>query len=374
MTEQVFRPPYDPTFIGREKELRLLSQHVFSREYSFNPIFISGVGGVGKTSLIKQFIASSRLSSAPLWLDLYSQQDAAQAVDSFIERLYAERQKERFLVVVDGAEVLNDEQLNSTIRRIYNFKAVRSLIVGTRRVPNVERARVINLEPLSESEARHLLETLAPIELPQETIIEAVNSVHRHPLAISLIAGLLQSGDPSSLALLLKGQLYEIGETTESTPDQIVEVVRPRIVSANEAIIMELKKQPETIYNLHPRKFEEVLADLLVDMGWEVELTNATRDGGKDMLAFLNTELGKMLCLVEAKRYRQDRKIGVGLVRTLYGTLCDHQANSAMMVTTSSFSSDAQAFQKRHEYQLNLKDYADIVNWISGYRQKAKHQ
>ena len=55
-------------------------------------------------------------------------------------------------------------------------------------------------------------------------------------------------------------------------------------------------------------------------------------------------------------------------MRALYGTLCDYQANSAMLVTTSSFTSDAHEFQKKHRYQLSLKDYANVVEWIQRYK------
>jgi restriction system protein len=136
----------------------------------------------------------------------------------------------------------------------------------------------------------------------------------------------------------------------------------------NDALIAYLKKHPESIYDLPPRKFEELLADLLTDMGWEVELTPATRDGGKDLLAYFNTGIGRLLCLVETKRYRRERRVGVDLIRTLYGTLCDLQANSAMLVTTSSFTSGARAFQRQHEYQLALRDYADVVKLIYSYK------
>jgi HJR/Mrr/RecB family endonuclease len=103
-------------------------------------------------------------------------------------------------------------------------------------------------------------------------------------------------------------------------------------------------------------------------MGWRVELTPATRDGGKDLLAYLDTDVGEILCLVEAKKHRRDRKVGIDLVRTLYGTLCDYQANSAMLVTTSSFTPDAKEFQKKHQYQLSLKDYVNVVDWIKRYK------
>lgn len=139
---------------------------------------------------------------------------------------------------------------------------------------------------------------------------------------------------------------------------------------ANEALVERLRNHPQAIYQLPPRKFEELIAELLSDLGYEVELTPATRDGGKDILAYMSTPHGRVLCLVEAKRYRRDRPVGVELVRQLYGTLTDAEASSAMLVTTSSFSPDARTFQKRHEYRLALRDYGNIVDWMDGYRRR----
>ena len=81
----------------------------------------------------------------------------------------------------------------------------------------------------------------------------------------------------------------------------------------------------------------------------------------------MSTPHGQVLCLVEAKRYRQDRPVGVELVRQLYGTLIDADASSAMLVATSSFTSGAKAFQQKHQYKIALRDYSNIVQWIQGY-------
>jgi restriction system protein len=105
-------------------------------------------------------------------------------------------------------------------------------------------------------------------------------------------------------------------------------------------------------------------ADLLRDMGYDVTLTKATRDGGVDIVASNKNDLGKFLYLVDAKKYRQNHKIGVGMIRTLLGTLADYQASSAMLVTTSSYSKDARAMEKKHEWQLALHDYIDVASWI----------
>src|SRR6185437_5910463 len=125
-----------------------------------------------------------------------------------------------------------------------------------------------------------------------------------------------------------------------------------------------LRKQPSDLFRISPRQFEEVIADLLSGMGMEVELTPTTRDGGKDILAYMQTEIGKFLTLVEAKQYDERRPVGVSLVRSLFGTLVDHNATSAMLVTTSRFAKPAQQFQERHRYQLTLKNYDDVVSWL----------
>ena len=136
------------------------------------------------------------------------------------------------------------------------------------------------------------------------------------------------------------------------------------MINASQEIAKRLKQEPKDIHKLTPRQYEELIAELLRDMGHEVSLTKATRDGGKDILASMKTDIGEILCLVDTKKYRRDRKIGVGMVRTLYGTLADYQATSAMLVTTSSYSPDARAMQEKHKYQLSLKDYTDVAVWI----------
>lgn len=177
---------------------------------------------------------------------------------------------------------------------------------------------------------------------------------------------MLNNAGAAGLERLLTGNLYSL----TGSPGGLLlpESVAPRIISVNDALLEKLKREPQTIYDLTSRKFEEIVADLLSDMGIEVELTPETRDGGCDILAYIDAGVGKMLCLVEAKRYRENFKVGVGVVRTLYGTLCDAHASSAMLVTTSSFSSVAQEFANQYEWRLKLRDYGNLVRWIEGYK------
>lgn len=144
-------------------------------------------------------------------------------------------------------------------------------------------------------------------------------------------------------------------------------VILPTLTDTAEILARRLLKEPNSIYQLSPRVFEELIAALLEDLGWKIHLTPATRDGGRDIVALIPSEIGNILCLVEAKRYRQDRKVGVGVVRQLYGTVAHEEASYGLLVTSSTFSREAEQFEQAHRYRIGLKDFEDILQWVRRY-------
>jgi hypothetical protein len=38
-----------------------------------------------------------------------------------------------------------------------------------------------------------------------------------------------------------------------------------------------------------------------------------------------------------------------------------------MLATTATYSKDARKMEEKHEYQLNLADYAKVVEWVHKY-------
>jgi restriction system protein len=368
MEEFKYQRVIDSGFVGRDSELEWLRNKFFLE--SHKTIAVTGSGGTGKTTLVKHFTASSRIVSTPFWLNLEREKNAEETLLKFIDELYEKRPRGGIFVVIDGADSLSEENIKLAQSRIYNIKATKGLIFIARSLPDLDRVSRLNLDSLSEDFASELIKGLLDNTLTPEQLELAIKSSHGNPLAMVLLAKILAGEESKEVLSVLGGQLYNFSDGFLLPEKEIITTIGPTIMSATDRLVDKLRMQPESIFDLSPREFEELLANLLSDMGWEVELTKATRDGGKDILAYLDTDLGKMLCLVEAKKYRKDRKIGVDLVRTLYGTLCDHQANSAMLITTSSFSPDAKAFQKRHEYQLRLRAFGDIALWIKNYKNR----
>lgn len=372
-----FEREYERNFIGREKELEWLDERLYRREYSFSPIIISGPSGVGKTSLLKEWFSSRRISYTPLWLDLSLNIDDNAIDNLLIEiRKISDAQYKRggkLTVVIDGTDVWSQKKHEEVAGRILNYKIVSSLIFIRQKTLKFSRAEHLVLYPLSNSSTADLLRKLLSIELTDSQISKAIEASKGFPLALTILSKLIQNENIDLLHSINKNPLYDIKNDILVPHNKIITETKPIIVKANQKLITSLQQQPGNLRNLSPREFEELLAVLLKDMGWDVELTKQTKDGGADILAYLNTDIGRLLCLVEAKHYREDRKIGVDLVRTLYGTLCDAQANSAMLVTSSSFTSDAKTFQQKHSYQLNLKEYADVIDWILKFGTRNKN-
>lgn len=310
-------------FAGRKTELQSLYQLV-SRQTRI--ISVVGDFGIGKTTLVRIFVKEL----APMFDNLWTigKEILHSDISHEIERL--NRQGEMLaplLVVIDNADELSPDLLRQQIRKIHNFGRVPTVILISRN-------------------------SLAYDGEITEFFLES-----------------LTGEDFLRWAQLKNGVIYDLNEGAQETEQRIIEEFKPEIILLNDTVIRHLKKSPRDIYTLDPRKFEEVIAELLSDQGCEVEVTPVTGDGGKDILAWMNTPLGKVLALVEAKRFKESRPVGVELVRQLYGVLHLHgKASHAMMVTTSRFTKGAKVIQKEHEYELQLKDYTDVISWIAGYK------
>lgn len=135
----------------------------------------------------------------------------------------------------------------------------------------------------------------------------------------------------------------------------------------NAELLILLSKFPELMDQLSPRKFEELVARLFKDKGYEVTLTQATRDGGYDFLAKINNGITSTVLLGECKRYKRENKVGVEVVRGMYGVTEAHRANQGLIITSSYFTKDAREEQLRIGNRIGLKDFNNLVEWLKPY-------
>ncbi|HET7831649.1 MAG TPA: restriction endonuclease [Gallionella sp.] len=148
-------------------------------------------------------------------------------------------------------------------------------------------------------------------------------------------------------------------------------VVGPQCIAlledVNEELLRMISRSPDLVYKLAPRKFEELIARLFADRGYEVSLTKATRDGGYDLLAKWSDGMATSVVFAECKRYEKNIKVGVDVVRGLYGVTEMHGANQGLVITSSYFTKDAIEEQLRIGNRIGLRDFNNLVDWLKPY-------
>lgn len=169
--------------------------------------------------------------------------------------------------------------------------------------------------------------------------------------------------------LFLSDLSHELNKYTLTDLSNSITAIGKEIITVssfiNDRLLKEFHKNPEKMLSMSPREFEEFIAELFNLEGFNVELTPFIKDGGKDIIAVKNDDLGTHLYFAECKRYDQRNPVGVEYVRSLYGIVEKEKASKGILATTSYFTSGAEEFAKDVKYRIGLKDYEDIKNWIN---------
>jgi hypothetical protein len=138
--------------------------------------------------------------------------------------------------------------------------------------------------------------------------------------------------------------------------------------AATTELIRALGSNPIEWFSLGSRRFEEILAEIWSGLGWVTVLTPPTQDGGFDIRA-VKDEYGMILCyLIEAKAYKPDKKVGIDVVRKLYGVVEREKASHGIIATTSRFTKGAIKEAKALQYRVSLADFCRIQEWIKAYK------
>jgi restriction system protein len=100
-----------------------------------------------------------------------------------------------------------------------------------------------------------------------------------------------------SLQYYLSAELMYLPDDRIIGIDQCIEIIEAKFIN-------EINGQESIILKLKPRDFEWLIKILYNNIGYTTEITNATRDGGKDIIAYIKREDGNETVYVECKLYK----------------------------------------------------------------------
>jgi restriction system protein len=102
--------------------------------------------------------------------------------------------------------------------------------------------------------------------------------------------------------------------------------------------------------------------------GGEVKVTQASRDGGVDAIAFDPDPIRGGKIIIQAKRYTNT--VGVSAVRDLYGTVLNEGATKGILVTTADYGTDSYDFAKNKP--ITLLNGSNLLFLLEKHGHKAR--
>jgi len=159
----------------------------------------------------------------------------------------------------------------------------------------------------------------------------------------------LSQVDPQACLKVLNASVSK--SPTELAPVRPVlefSMVDPRFIEETD-VLSGLDQRPN-LMELTPSEFESLITNLFEKMGLETRLTQASRDGGVDCVAYDPRPIFGGKVVIQAKRYKHT--VGVSAVRDLFGTVQNEGASKGILVTTSGYGQASFDFAKGKPLEL----------------------
>jgi hypothetical protein len=150
----------------------------------------------------------------------------------------------------------------------------------------------------------------------------------------------------------------------------ICDLITPDHASLYEEIFDRFRRNPDELYKLSPRKYEEFLEVVFQNNGYRTLLGAGGNDGGVDLRLYTDDIVGESVTLVQAKRYKSENPIELQAVQALTAVVDDQKANRGLFVTTSRYLPCAKNFAARHNSRIQLASSAEVAEWCNSARSR----
>lgn len=353
---------FERPYFGRQAELETLA-NILSKRGAVAEVI--GPGGIGKTTLVSAFVHfyGDRFLGGIETFHGYRGGRLSDALDELARAFRGAAGP--VLFHIDDAELMDPDDAINTIRRLetgpWDFRTITSGRLG------IGLGTPLILGGLGRYDFEQMVRGSFGEDAEPAAIQKLWEDVQGSPLFAELLLNSWRSGqsrsieelgrllEPIALPGLLgaDGRPIRRGSALERPLIQSVKLVSGEL-------LRHVAKRPDLLFQLEPRQFEEFAAELFQRQGFEVTLTQQTRDGGKDLYLAKSDSLGSFRFAVECKRHAPDNPVRVDVIRSLQGVVSREMLTAGIVLTTSHFTRDAIEEARQTRYRMSLRDFTAL--------------
>lgn len=174
---------------------------------------------------------------------------------------------------------------------------------------------------------------------------------------LTWIVGLLPNKPYKAIEAL---QLYLTSEVSILPDDRVTGI--EQCIQIILAKFISFEEPAKELLNLKPFEFEKLINNLYVSMGYKTRLTNATRDGGKDIIAEKNSLDKLERVYIECKLYNKT-KLTAEYVRAFAYIISNDKVNRGVIFCTGYVSDNVKKIDRR----IQILTYNEISILLNAY-------
>jgi len=140
----------------------------------------------------------------------------------------------------------------------------------------------------------------------------------------------------------------------------------------NAEFIIWMKSNSDKSNAIHADAFEQLTGEVLTSHGFNIQFTGRIKNRSADLMAIQKSDHSDDIkYLVECKRYGETKKVGLDILNAVVGASFRAKTSYAMLVTTSSFTSNViEAHAKLEDFRLDLHNGTQVMEWLADYEFK----
>ena len=158
------------------------------------------------------------------------------------------------------------------------------------------------------------------------------------------------------------------GEPLPNFEDEDEDKVFTAFKNLNKTLAQSIAENPNYLNELEWRDLERMLAEVLEVLGFSVELTPASKDGGKDIILECIISGLKHTYIIEIKHWRAGGRVGYGKIKEFLDIVVREKRQGGLFLSTSGYCNNVyQILSEIEREQLKLGDNKTVIYWCKTY-------